>query len=510
MAYSAHVGSFNINTALTATQTQAITGVGFQPKVVLFWWSGTTDTGDGVRGGNIQNGFGAMSGASSRIAAMGGAVDASAACDSCAALYNTACIVEMSITDFQLVGAADFSSLDADGFTLVIDDQFPSALRISYLALGGTDLTDVYIGTKAMPTSTGNYSTTGVGFQPDALITAFATTTANGAAGSAAFSVGMATGSGNQGVAAGYMHNDFATMLAKGYGYGGEVNASVAFSTVNHRDAFVSFDADGFTLNHLESTTAWTFGFVALKGGQYKVCSVTTATDANTFSDTEAGFQPAALLLLSANRAQSTQDTLSANWAMSIGAATSTSNRAAQAVWNEDGLADSETASGNYDSACYANVKDDGVIGLMDISSIDATGVTFVMDDADPSACWVTYLAIGAAAASGEDVTPAGIPSTTAVANPTLTATATATPASIASTTAVANLSLEVLTGTIEVAGIASTSAIANPDLSIGATNITLTGIASTTAIANPDLTAETAYVLTAIQVDNYVHLSWV
>src|SRR3972149_9729964 len=60
-----------------------------------------------------------------------------------------------------LDGILDFSSMDADGFTVIYDDQFTQAYRISYLALGGTDLTNVYIGSQQQPASTGNYSVTG-------------------------------------------------------------------------------------------------------------------------------------------------------------------------------------------------------------------------------------------------------------------------------------------------------------------------------------------------------------
>jgi hypothetical protein len=75
-----------------------------------------------------------------------------------------------------------------------------------------------------------------------------------------------------------------------------------------------------------------------------------------------------------------------------------------QAISDETGLADTETAYANYDTAVYANVVDDAAAGLMDLKSIDATGFTCVMDDTDPSACWVTYLAIGATAAPSGNV----------------------------------------------------------------------------------------------------------
>lgn len=66
-----------------------------------------------------------------------------------------------------------------------------------------------------------------------------------------------------------------------------------------------------------------------------------------------------------------------------------------QAISDEDNLADTETATGNYDSAVYINIADDAAVGLMDLKSIESDGFTCVMDDTDPSACWVTYLAFG-------------------------------------------------------------------------------------------------------------------
>ena len=39
VTYSAFAGSFNIDSSVTAGNDQSITGVGFRPKIVLFWWS---------------------------------------------------------------------------------------------------------------------------------------------------------------------------------------------------------------------------------------------------------------------------------------------------------------------------------------------------------------------------------------------------------------------------------------------------------------------------------------
>jgi hypothetical protein len=403
MAYSSKVGSFNLDTAKTAGQTQAITGVGFQPKIVLFWWCGSTGTSDATAGGNINVGFGAATGSSERYCVAAISLDAAAASDGIKIQYNDACIAVWADNTSAIDGFMDFASLDADGFTLTVDNQFTIATRISYLALGGTDLTNVKVGQVAnIPASTGNYSTTGTGFQPDAVILEFASLAVFGS-GSAnlGLSLGLATSSSAQGFVAGVSQDNQATMNTNGYGYDGEAigGCNSTGTSMYTRSSFVSMDADGFTLNCLEVGTAGRYGFyIALKGGQYKVGSLTTRTDGNDIAVTGLGFTPVGIMFLSANRALSTQDEQTAHARMSIGAGTSTSNRAAQAFSDEDNLADSETAYANYDSAVYVNVVDDAAAGLMDIKSIDSGGFTCVMDDTDPAGCFVTYLAIGATA----------------------------------------------------------------------------------------------------------------
>jgi len=397
MAYSAKVGSFNIDSSITATNTQAVTGVGFTPKVVLFWWSGSTATGDSVAGGDINAGFGAAISSSSRACTLAYSQDAAAASLTYNAIYNSACIVEYTA---GVTGLADFNSLDADGFTLTIDDQFASDLRVSYLALGGTDLTNVAIGTLQQQVSTGNFSVTGVGFQPDALL--FGTgyrESVNSPGAGAQLTLGMATASDKQGLAGFWCQTNQATSNTSGYGYGSECIWSDPY---DNRAAFVSFGADGFTLNQVDAYKEVYSFYVALKGGQYEVGNLTTRTDSNDIEENLAGaFEPVAVLFASANAAVDTSGSYHDHARLSIGAGTSTSNRAVQAISDEDNLADTETAFTNQDDAVYAHVVDDAIVALMDIKSIDADGFTCVMDDAEDSACWVTYLAIGAAAAGG-------------------------------------------------------------------------------------------------------------
>ncbi|MFA5378994.1 MAG: hypothetical protein WC455_24785, partial [Dehalococcoidia bacterium] len=321
MAYSAHTGSFNVDTSKTAGQTQSVTGVGFQPSIVFFWWAGGHSTGDEAAGGGYSAGFGAAISSSSRWCVGGVSDDAAASSNTSSFQTNTACMRGYSAGTPTLDGSLDLSSLDADGFTLVVDDQFTIDYRVSYLALGGTDLTNVYLGIYQSPASTGNHNITGVGFQPDALIVVGTNATAAaGAAGAPeTWFLGLATGSGNQGVVHASASDAAATSDTFGYGYNGECVATrIVSGSFTVREAFVSFGADGFTLNSLEAGAQHYFCFVCLKGGKYSVGELTTRTDGNDISE-NVGFQPAAVLFASANRALSTQDTPTANARLSIG-----------------------------------------------------------------------------------------------------------------------------------------------------------------------------------------------
>lgn len=397
MALNSYVGSFNLDSSITAGNNQSVTGVGFEPKIVLFWWSGSTATGDSVAGGTISTGFGAAISSSSRFCVAGISEDGQAESDTYC--YNSVgeCIRIYTDTG-TLDGLADFASLDANGFTLTIDNQFSSDYRISFLALGGTDLTNVYIGNKQRDNDTGNCAVTGVGFQPDAvIITSAFIVSPNGGLNGTQLCFGIATNSDDQGVVASMSQDGQATTNTRGYGYNGEILARAATwgAVCDVRDTFVSMDADGFTLNQLEGTTQFYYHYIALAGGQYATGDLTTRTDGNDIEENP-GFEPAALLFFSANRALNTQDVATDHARISIGAASATDERAVQAWSDEDNLDDSETAYTNQDDAVYAHVIDDAIESLMDIKSFDSDGFTCVMDDTETNACWVTYLAIGA------------------------------------------------------------------------------------------------------------------
>lgn len=419
MTVETKVGTFAINTSLTAGQTQAISGVGFQPKVVIFWWSGQTSATDASGAGDINFGIGWMVDATHRNSLSGLSLNALASTDTARMIRNDSCIAYFTNTT-TLDGRADFSSFDSDGFTLAIDDAFAASLQVSYLALGGDEITAATTGEQSINGATGSTAFTGVGFTPSVIfMIANNASGFNGITSQVRFHLGWATGTAadEQGTISMYSSDNAATALAGGYLPDGE-----AFSMINStasvfvRSSLVSFDVDGFTLDFVENTSTGVVAYLAIAGGNWQAGGSLTEDDTVTATSGTTDFTPDAVMFFSAARDKSTNNTASAHGHVSIGAATGASERVAHSVWMENGTADSECASAIEYDEVYINISDsEAVQGLMDVTGFSGTGWAGIMDDADPAAVYVAWLAVGGTQggtqyeqAVGGSLTPAG------------------------------------------------------------------------------------------------------
>lgn len=400
MAINAKVGSFNTGTGV-ATTTIAVTGVGFTPKIILFWWSGRTETVDTAGRATKFKGFGYAISTSDRRSATGSSLDAGAAADSAHTERSAACVVVLSAAGV-LDGLLDLNSLDADGFTVVVDDQFTASYRIHYLALAGSELTNVVGGAHTLSVVGGNQSNATLAFQPDFIIFfgGRATTEDSVSADDSLF-IGAAKSSSNRYVTVGGSNDAATTMQTISYLFDGECIAQTAASmiSIGIRFDFVSFNTDGFTINNLEGATATIVYFIAFKGMSVVLGDLLTQTDTTTsIVESGFGFDPAAVLLVSHNKAKSTQDIVQDDDQLTIGAFTSPSDRVAMGVSDDDNVADSVVATAVEYDECYINLNPtDGTLqGLMDVTGV-GNGFTCIMDDADPAQAFVWYMAFGPA-----------------------------------------------------------------------------------------------------------------
>jgi hypothetical protein len=185
-----------------------------------------------------------------------------------------------------------------------------TAKSYSYLALGGSDITNVYTAVDTIATATGNKAYTGVGFQPEFLLILFAdsvtikgTTSSSGTASNAQASIGVASSATDEAVTMGWAEN----AAAIGDTYSRQKTGAMMIglspgspATVNVEASLISFDSDGFTLNYSSvNGDKQLFAYLAIKGGSYKVGVETAKTTTGTKATSGIGFQPKALFLTS-------------------------------------------------------------------------------------------------------------------------------------------------------------------------------------------------------------------
>ncbi len=321
-------------TKITTVATQSITGVGFQPKVVIFFWTRQTAEGFAV---HQQTGIGfANSSVGERGVAF--ACDDNSAASNCGRYRNATTMINMlSIGTPTVSATAGLTSFDSDGFTINWVTNEARADIIHYIALGGDDVANTAVGTFSLTATTGNQAVTGVGFQPDFVMflwtftEADATATIHGHIG-----IGFADSSTNQGsilikARDGRAAND-------GYDRWQRTNrvilsevAGTAAPTIDSETSFVSMDSGGFTVNKINApAVAFNVFYLALKGGKYAIGNFSQATVAGNQQVANVGFQPVGLFLTSFGEAASTGILSGTN--ISIGAAHNTTGRGG--IWS--------------------------------------------------------------------------------------------------------------------------------------------------------------------------------
>ncbi len=396
MALSAKTGNFALN---TSTGNQAVTGVGFLPKIVLFFAS--ENTADGVIADqNVCIGAGISS--TERAMATVNDEDNVTTTDSSRVVSNVECLHLQSPGSTGTIRViADLVSLDADGFTIDITTAPGSAHRVGYLALAGDDLTNVAIGTFNPSGSTGNQAVTGIGFQPDAMLLLHnGTNVAAGAVTEHTLGFGWAVSTSERGWIGTASDNGAGTSDTFRRQQTDTCIGDLNFSggTLSGLADFVSFDADGFTVNW---STAGASGddyiYIAFKGGQYAAGSLTTQTSTGNFSETGVGFLPSAGIFASFCNAASASTV--AGLEMSVGIATSSAERFVVGGVAEDAQGTTDADQFQDDALVYQNYDfAQALEGSIDLVSFDADGFTLDQVDADPSGNEMIYFVIGAAA----------------------------------------------------------------------------------------------------------------
>jgi len=401
LSLSSKVGSFNTGVGIIGS-TVVVAGLGFTPKVLILWWSGRTEAVDTIGRASLFRGIGFADGATARCS-VGNSIDAQAAGDSSRGMQATPTIIATLDAAGAFDGLIDWTSFDADGFTLTVADVMPLDLRVHYLALGGLDITDVDTGIITEAAATGNQATTGVGFQPDLVLFSSgneAGTLPQSASTGGVLMFGAAKSSTSRYVWCAGTDEASATMDSSSYCIDDGCIAlmpNAIGDVIDARADFVSMDADGFTVNWLERAALRRVLYLAIKGGSYLLGDLLTQTDITTsIVESGFGFSPTSVMFVSHCQTKSTSDTGQAHDRMSIGAFSDATTRGAQATLDEDAVLDSEVTTAIEFDGVYVNISLTSTIdGEMDVVSVDSDGFTCIMDNADPAQAFVWYIALG-------------------------------------------------------------------------------------------------------------------
>lgn len=397
MSLSVKAGSFDTP---TVTGNQAITGVGFQPKFVLFIFGRAQD----ADAATLIMGLGAAVSSTARGAVVTRDDDnrATASVGTLVrrGLETDQCLIEVTGTTPTTVKRADFVSFDADGFTINWQTIDANDREIHYLCLGGTDLTNAHVGAFNLNTSTGNQAVTGAGFQPDlVLFLASIFSTTDGPVAGGALMLGAAKSATERwATTIAASDNVNPSSCASGQRTDACINRISAAAAELVVADFVSMDADGFTINlGTASATSSKVIYIALKGGQYKLGSFDQPASTGNQATTGVGFQPSALVFASDSKANHASP--SAHSRLSAGFAVSSSEREVCSSTATDNVTTTETAGGDLSTRCIRHISGNTptVDSDADFVSHDSDGFTVNWTTADATARRNLYLAIGAA-----------------------------------------------------------------------------------------------------------------
>lgn len=349
MSVETKVGSLTVP---AAPGSQVITGVGFTPKAILFW-----STGSDKAMGTWSNGYFCLMGMST------GPTNSYAICTAGQAGLSTtetarrmvdAAITFTNTAATDTIAQAQISAFSSDGFTLNWTNLTSmTGTVVHYMVIGGSDITGAKVVNWTFPLSVGTSSVTGVGFKPD-LVFHMGTGDATGVPpktnGHAIFAFGAMNKHGQQ-WANGYYSADAVSPTNTGRWQ----NVDACFgrvwnATLDAQAHFVSMDPDGFTTMFSTVTGAANNAFslclqgVSSKIGSFVKTQVAGANGPQTIERTE--FNPRGLLVTSQSDQQRGDTSVQAYF--QVGATDGSDQRTA-------GMQDTHTSNPSNSKSAYRN-----------------------------------------------------------------------------------------------------------------------------------------------------------
>lgn len=416
------VGSFQISTGIAGT-TQPITGVGFTPKFVKFFWNGRTDASNAVGNGTHQYGTGvAVNAAVSypNYSATTKSQNAVSPSNTSSDVHQTECIFTILAGSNAGDGAAHVLSWGSDGFTLEIADQFSAAITVHYMVFGGSDIYSMETLITTEPAAIGTVNmvfsaapdylycianpsgpVTG-GIADDSRMCIGGATFRGGAIQQSACSFGANDNVGTSGTASYTRSDKFIAHIDSAFAGGltGQSNISaISGGTVTLNWTTVSGPA---TREHI---------VLAIKGGNWRVGVFDTVAAGNNITVSSMGFRPKGVMFFSTTHTQDTDGVTSSPDERVQGAVDSAGNQRSLTIEDSDGLATTRISTAIQFDSIYAatnGASGPAIDSRITWTSYENNGFTLAQPTSDGTGRDVCYVACGDQAVGARFAAPGG------------------------------------------------------------------------------------------------------
>ena len=328
---------------------QSVTGVGFLPKLLGFVAT-STNLNTFQSETTVLYGFASSTG-TSKQRSFGIGNEDNVNRELARSHWHTATIWSDSQSGSSFNQLAILFTFNSDGFTIFFNSNSGVDWQISYIAIGGNDISNVDVGHFVAPSSTGIASTT-VGYKPDLCFLLGTNHTSDNSARSdrASFCFGAFNAAGEQGVTSVItVDNAYLPMKTARYQRTNKCLAmfsTTSTSTITHEASFSSMNSTGFSLNYNKAAgSGKRVLYVAIKGVNSKIGSLNSPTNEDDSVQTISGLglTPRGLILLSDGNESSTS--IRDHLRHSIGAGNTANSRWANWAGERDGVSLSITAS---------------------------------------------------------------------------------------------------------------------------------------------------------------------
>jgi hypothetical protein len=397
------VGVISIGTGAIGTQ-YSITGLAFRPAFIRFRWPGAGAADAGPTQADLFPGIGFAMENGKRGCISYYLQNASDPYTCGSGLWNTAAIVRQ-IGASTTAGKLDWSSMNDDGATFVVDEVFNSAIFAFYEAYSGAEFNVIEV---TEPGSAGVVAYTGAGFRPTYVeILGTGRTAFDAPDADLAWCFGAATGSAaaNNAVLARYEETGLGSANTSVYCRSTECLAIIGGASVQCRASLSTFDSDGLSLNWLERSSTRKF-LLIVATGRWQVENVSMPTNTNAFTETGMTWTPEGLMLVGAGLDEATQDTVdplpgNEGGGESIGFVTGPTERV---VCCTRGSTDGSTGVSkmsyyNQTDEIYANLNYNVGVTIEALGDLNSAfspdTIELIMDDAEATATFAWYSAYG-------------------------------------------------------------------------------------------------------------------